>query len=140
MSPNCLERNVSTVASQALHLLNNGMVEGLAKLFAERLVHEVGTDPRRQIERGYWIALSRPPSAEEERISLGALERFRVLGSGKDQTGTAVLHQAAQLDNGTMITVSARKTVAEIQRPGDTTALAAFCHALLNSAAFLYVD
>ena len=35
MSPNCLERNVSTVATQALHLMNDRMVEDLAKLFAE---------------------------------------------------------------------------------------------------------
>ena len=30
MNPNCLERRDSTVAPQALHLLNNGMVEQLA--------------------------------------------------------------------------------------------------------------
>src|SRR5262249_14172917 len=36
MSPNCLERRDSTVAPQALHLLNNGMVRRLAEGFAER--------------------------------------------------------------------------------------------------------
>src|SRR5439155_562647 len=35
MSPNCLERNTSTVSIRALHLLNNSMVEKMAALFAE---------------------------------------------------------------------------------------------------------
>jgi hypothetical protein len=140
MGPNCLERFVSTVAPQALHLMNNGMVEGLAKLFAERLVHEVGADPRRQISQAYWIALSRPPSEEEERISLTALDRFRVLAGGKDTRGAAMLRPAAPPDRGATMLVTAHQTVAEISPPGDIRVLAAFCHALLNSAAFLYID
>ena len=31
MNPNCLERRDSTVAPQALHLMNNGMVQQLAE-------------------------------------------------------------------------------------------------------------
>ena len=136
MSPNCLERNVSTVASQALHLMNNGMVERLGKLFAERLVREVGTDPLKQIERAYWIALSRAPSSEEESVSRMGLERLRVLGSGKDQTKTASLPPDSASVGGAMTKVSE----AEIQPTEDITALAEFCHVLLNSAAFIYVD
>ena len=42
MSPNCLERQVSIVATQALHLLNNAMVHDLAKAFARRVRRAVG--------------------------------------------------------------------------------------------------
>ena len=112
MSPNCLERNESTVATQALHLMNDGMVRELADSFAERVVREVGTDPERQIERVYLIALSRPPSPEEKNIVLRTPERF-----------------AARWAN-----------ASPAPQEATVRALRAFCHAILNSAAFLYID
>jgi hypothetical protein len=36
MHPNCLERRESTVAPQALYLMNNGMIQRLAEDFAAR--------------------------------------------------------------------------------------------------------
>jgi mono/diheme cytochrome c family protein len=108
MSPNCLERNTSTVAIQALHLLNNAMVEKLAGFLAERIRKETGDDARKQIERGYWVALSRPPTEEEQSTSLVAFVKFKGAETNKDTA--------------------------------NQRALAAFCHALVNSAAFLYVD
>jgi mono/diheme cytochrome c family protein len=44
MNPNCVERRDSTVAPQALHLLNNGAVHNLAEHFARRVHREAGTD------------------------------------------------------------------------------------------------
>ena len=110
MSPNCLERNTSTVAIQALHLLNNAMVEKLAGFLAERIRKETGDYPRKQIERGYWLALSRPPSEEEVSVSLAAFGRFKDAETKKEP------------------------------QTANQRALAAFCHALVNSAAFLYLD
>ena len=73
MNPNCVERLDSTVATQALHLMNNTMVRRLADSFAERVKREAGSDPKQQIEKMYWIALSRPPGDEERKLSLEAL-------------------------------------------------------------------
>src|SRR5262249_42199631 len=53
MDPNCLERRDSTVAPQALHLLNNGMVRRLAESFAERVRREAGDAAAKQVERAY---------------------------------------------------------------------------------------
>jgi mono/diheme cytochrome c family protein len=117
MNPNCLERRESTVAPQALHLMNNGMVRQLAEQFARRVSDEVGTDPARQVERAYWIALSGPPGAEEKALSLEAL---------KELTDTWSEHLAA-----------AGKPDRDA---AGLRALAAFCQALMNSAGFLYVD
>ncbi len=111
MSPNCLERNTSTVAIQALHLLNNAMVEKLAEVFAQRVRKEVGEAPDKQIERAYWIALSRPPTEDEKVESLRALSRFKSMQKSPQPPPEA-----------------------------DQRALASFCHALVNSAAFLYID
>src|SRR5207253_2440040 len=66
MNPNCIERRGSTVAPQALYLMNNGMVYQLAEHFARRVCREAGADPAKQVERAYWIALSRPPGEEEK--------------------------------------------------------------------------
>jgi hypothetical protein len=47
-------------------LMNNAFVAMEAKYFAERLVREAGTDPAKQIERAFDLALSRAPSAKEK--------------------------------------------------------------------------
>jgi hypothetical protein len=77
MSPNCVERSESTVSLQALYLMNNGLVKQLADFIADRVQHEAGDDPHKQIETLYWLALSRPPSAEEAKASLETLEKLK---------------------------------------------------------------
>ena len=117
MSPNCLERTDSTVAPQALHLMNNSTIQKLAGYFARRVEKEAGSDRPRQIDRAYWLALSRAPNPEEKKISLEALERFTNAGAGTSADPWSAGGEA-----------TANK------------ALAKLCHTLMNSAAFLYVD
>ncbi|MCW5978850.1 MAG: DUF1553 domain-containing protein [Bryobacteraceae bacterium] len=66
----CDRRNRSTVAPQALLLMNNAFVVLHAGKFAERLERETGDDPGRQVDRAYRLALSRPPSQFERRRAL----------------------------------------------------------------------
>src|SRR5205823_13046831 len=73
MNPNCIERRDSTVAPQALHLMNNGVVEQLATEFAKRVRRDAGDDRDKQIDTVYMIALSRPPTAEEKQLGRDAL-------------------------------------------------------------------
>ena len=111
MSPNCLERSESTVAPQALYLLNDELVRKFADSFAQRIVREVGDEPSRQIERMYWIALGRPPKNDERQVTLEGLQKLRgafaALGSGPE---------------------------------AEKRALARVCHSLMNTGAFIYVD
>jgi len=62
-------RNVSTVATQALTLMNNEFVLNQAELFAKRLENEAPNDVDRQIELAYRIALSRSPSVDETAVA-----------------------------------------------------------------------
>lgn len=117
MNPNCLERRNSNVAPQALHLMNNGMVRDLSGHFASRVRREAGADPAYQIERAYLIALCRRPSEEERQINLEAL-----LALTDEWMRHASVH--GSIDG---------RTPAEL-------ALAEWCHTLMNSAEFLYVD
>jgi hypothetical protein len=116
MIPNCIQRPNATVASQALHLLNDTMILKLAGEFAERVQREAGRETYRQVEKAYQIALSREPSDEEKQISLQTLTQLteqwkRELGGEADKDNEA-----------------------------ERRALTNLCHTLINSAAFLYVD
>lgn len=112
MSPNCVGRRSSTVAPQALHLLNNGMVRQLAEQLARRVRREAGADSARQIDCIYLAALSRPPSELERTLGRRTLTRLA------EEWGK---HQVDQDE-------------------AALRALTTYCHTILNSAAFLYID
>jgi hypothetical protein len=61
----CDRRNRSTIAPQALLLMNNNFVLTEAKYFAERLRREAGDGARAQAQRAYLLALGRAPTAFE---------------------------------------------------------------------------
>ena len=69
------QRAVTTVAPQALTLFNGNFVNRQARHFADRLIAEVGTDPKAQIQRAYRLALCRPPSPTEEAAMVAFLNR-----------------------------------------------------------------
>jgi hypothetical protein len=66
----CARRESSTHAPQALELLNGGLSNDLAAAFARRLTREAGTDRDRIVDRAFRLALGRPPTQDERRISL----------------------------------------------------------------------
>ena len=106
MSPNCVERSESTVATQALHLMNNTLIHQLAESFAQRLERERPGDLAAQVRLGFIIALGRDPTADEWATAQGMLE--------------AAMEGPVPELGGSL--------------------LSTFCHALYNSAAFIYVD
>jgi hypothetical protein len=63
-------RNRSTVAPQALILMNNAFVLTHAVKFAERLRREAGADPAAQVDRAFRLALGRAPDKDERRASV----------------------------------------------------------------------
>jgi hypothetical protein len=63
-------RNVSTVAPQALFLMNHPFVLEQARHAAERLLAMSGLDDRSRIEQAYQTALARMPSEGELRVAL----------------------------------------------------------------------
>lgn len=66
----CDRRNRSTIAPQALLLMNNNFVITQAKYFAERLKKEAGADVGAQVERAFRLALGRAPTAAEKTSSI----------------------------------------------------------------------
>jgi hypothetical protein len=69
----CARRNVSTVAPQALTLLNSPFAAEMSRAFAERVQAECGEDPDAQVACVFALALQREPDARERATCL----RFR---------------------------------------------------------------
>ena len=118
MNPNCTHRMESTVVPQALHLLNNQRIHTLASGFAERVIQEAGLDLARQVNRVYQLAFSRPATGPETVRAIGLLETLAAKWKQEHPGG----------DGGNRTADAAR------------LALGNLCHAVMNSAEFLYVD
>ncbi len=118
MSPNCERRSASTVAPQALMLMNNEDIIAASEAFADRLASEVGEDAADQVELAWRLAFCVEPSPDQVASALTFLERQR--------TDFAAAHVEVKNDS-------------PAPDP-DRQALASFAQALLSSNAFLYVD
>ena len=119
MTPNCIERRQSQVATQALQMMNGSDVWDHSRYMAGRLIDEIGPDPRHQVEEVFLRALSRRPSESEMKVSLAALEEF-----------TEIWPKRLNKD----------RDPAPVQWKSRWLALASFCHSVLNSAEFSFVD
>jgi Protein of unknown function (DUF1553)/Protein of unknown function (DUF1549) len=74
----CGARNISTVPTQALTLMNDDFVLRQAQLFADRL-QEAEKEPEKQIELGYRLALGRSPVEAELRTDLEFLRQNQLV-------------------------------------------------------------
>jgi hypothetical protein len=119
MTPNCIERRQSTVATQALQMMNGKTLRELSRYLAGRLIDEFGEDSQKQIEQAYVRVLSRRPTPAETGVALEGLE-------------TLAKQWLIHLEN---VNEDAPKTVTARWR-----ALGDFCQTLLTSAEFAYVD
>jgi mono/diheme cytochrome c family protein len=70
----CARRNRSTIAPQALILMNNAFVLMEAKMFADRLRREAGADSSEQVDLAFQLALSRKPTTKEREESVAFLK------------------------------------------------------------------
>jgi hypothetical protein len=61
----CGRRENTTVAPQALALLNDKFIRARASDFAQRVAKEAGAEPEAQIRLAWRLALAREPSADE---------------------------------------------------------------------------
>ncbi|MCS7467679.1 PSD1 and planctomycete cytochrome C domain-containing protein [Stieleria sp. ICT_E10.1] len=113
MGPNCLSRNVSTVSPQALMLMNNGRVRKLAAAMADRVETIVCNEARHDEDS---LDETTVETVYQLALSRSPSDRERTLG-------TEALQQLRS---------------AWGNNPGK--ALETYCHTILNSASFLYVD
>jgi len=70
-------RFTSTQPTQALSLLNGEFMNSQAKLFAERLKRDAGTNLAAQVRRGLYLATSRQPSDREVHRGVTLIEALQ---------------------------------------------------------------
>jgi hypothetical protein len=75
----CGARNVSTVPTQALTLMNDDFVLRQAQLFANRVAEAAPADTSAEVELAYNLALSRPPDAKEKQLALDFLKTRKLV-------------------------------------------------------------
>ncbi|HMC65929.1 MAG TPA: DUF1549 and DUF1553 domain-containing protein, partial [Gemmataceae bacterium] len=71
----CPRRESSTVAPQALALMNSASSTEQAAQFASRIKKQAGESPEASVEAGWRLAFGRPPTAEERKTALNYLGR-----------------------------------------------------------------
>ncbi len=74
-STSCARRETSTVAPQALALMNSTFTAEQAESFAERMREQGGDEPEALVDAGWRLALGRPPTAQERATAVAYLER-----------------------------------------------------------------
>lgn len=126
----CEQRNISTIPTQALTLLNSDFMNDEAENFANRLISEAGSDPRAQIELTYWLALSRAPSEEDLNLGLEFLNKQ----IEKLRQETAAQPPSEKKEGETPLTPE------QIEAKIHRQALQSFALVMLNLNEFVYVD
>jgi mono/diheme cytochrome c family protein len=97
-------RNVTTVAPQALTLLNDPFVRARARDFADRLAKETGEDAPRAVDRAYRLAFGRPPTAAERDAGVEFLARQTQERSARDpKAGPVAVRRQALADYGQVL-------------------------------------
>ena len=112
------KRNVSTVPTQALTLLNNEFMLLQARHLADRVWNDAGTGPEAGVQTLYGIALSREPSRNELSTSLEFLakeQEFQAAGSSSSSGESS-------------------------ERSPELSALTRLSHAMLNFNEFVYIQ
>lgn len=133
MAPNCVERTIATVTPQALHLLNNRMVHHWATAMADRIDREVGVDRDAQIGRAFELALGRSPDAAELELTISSFEELKKNWRNQiEKSGVSTASTAGSAQD-------SEETISTEEQSGRES-LTNLCHALMNSAEFIYVD
>jgi hypothetical protein len=83
------KRDVTTVPTQALFLMNNPFVLNQSTEFAQRLLKQPGLDPKAQIDLAYRLALGRAPSDHERLDAAKYIFDFRKSFEAANQKGNA---------------------------------------------------
>jgi mono/diheme cytochrome c family protein len=120
MTPNCTQRSTSTVATQALWLMNDKQMIALSDRMAETVWASSPADASARIRLAWMRAFAVQPSASE-------VERFQQF----------IEQQAERFRQDS--NAEWQKTLAETPEAAERRALAGFCQVLLSSNRMLYI-
>ena len=123
IEPMCTERPSTTVSPQSLLLMNNGYMREFAEYFAQRLQAESAGDIPAQVAAAFRLSYGRAATVKDLEQAVAFV---------KEQTAFYKTHPSPM--------EYAVGPVSKTNADPALMGLAAFCHALLSSNEFLYVD
>jgi hypothetical protein len=121
----CSRRFRSVIPSQSLILMNDPLVMEWSRALAGRVLNDSGLSLDQQVERAYRLALSRLPNTDERATILDFLRQQTTLHAerlARNEKPPIPAELPAGVD------------------PARAAAFVDFCHTLLNSNEFLYVN
>jgi hypothetical protein len=121
----CARRNVTTSPAQALTLLNSELSLKWAQGFAGRVVESAGTSLSRQIDTAFRLAYSRPPDKAEKKMAQQFFKEHSAIiaGQTKNRSELALPPKLSKKID-----------------PAQAATLVDFCHMLMNSNEFVFID
>lgn len=126
MHESCACRPTTTIAPQALMLLNGEQVVGYAQAFAGRLLRDQPqAEPEALCRQAFAVAFGRTPTKEELQLTTEFLA---------SQERLVAEHQAAGEP------VALPQPLPKFLDPARAAAIVDLCHALLNANEFVYVE
>jgi len=121
----CSRRFATVVPSQALTLMNDKLVLDWSRALAGRVLNDAGLEPAQQIERAFRLTFSRAPKMEEVKTVQGFL----------DQQAAVVTARLAKNEK-----VLLPDNIPSGMDPARAAAFVDFCHTLMSSNEFLYIN
>jgi hypothetical protein len=121
----CPRRYATVTPTQPLALMNDELVMEWSRVLAGRVLNDAGLSSEQQIERTYRLALSRAPKPEESRLVLDFLNQQSAL-LGERLAKNQKVPMPDSVPAGTA--------------PERAAAFVDFCHTLLNSNEFVYMN
>jgi hypothetical protein len=121
----CSRRFRSVIPSQSLILMNDPLVLEWSRALAGRVLNDGGLSNDQQVDRAYRLALSRLPNTDERAAILDFLRQQTTLHAerlARNEKPPVPAELPAGMD------------------PARAAAFVDFCHTLLNSNEFLYVN
>jgi hypothetical protein len=127
----CARRTVTTSPLQALTLLNSQLTLEWAQGFAGRVLRAAGSDPSRQIQHAFELALGRSPDPTEARLAREFFQEHQRLLEDRVRYGEPLALPTRPAE------VADAPNVPTLE-PAQGATLVDFCHTLLNANEFVY--
>lgn len=142
LEPNCTGRAQSTVAPQALMLMNSDFLLEQAGRLADQLLREAGSDPAAITRRGFERVFGRAPTDRELARTVAFLARQTAAYAAKRADSAAAGAPASNAASNAAASAAAGSAPANhaAAAADERLAVASFCQALLSASEFLYVD
>jgi hypothetical protein len=123
-SESCSRRYATVSPTQPLALMNDEMVVEWSRVLAGRVLNDSGLAPEQQVDRAFRVVFDRQPKDEERRAVLDFLNRQSPIIEARLAQKRAPM--PSQMPSG--------------MSPARAAAFVEFCHAMLNSNEFLYMN